>query len=138
MPYTSSPGAKPVTSGATASTTPDMSVPGTSGNSSAGRSSGGMTFMPSRRYQSGGLTPTARTRTRTSPEPIAGTGTSSYRRTSGPPASWNWIAFITLTPVAFRGGKLCTSESKPGTAAASKTCPATPSCLNGIARTLEG
>ena len=77
MPKTSSPTAKPSTSAATASTTPDMSVPGMTGRLNFGLVSGGRLVIPSRRYQSGGLTPTACTRTSTSPGPGSGIGTSS-------------------------------------------------------------
>ncbi|GAA0915094.1 hypothetical protein GCM10009558_024070 [Virgisporangium aurantiacum] len=48
---------------------------------------------PDRAYQSGGLTPAARTRISTSPGPGTGRGTSSYVRTSGPPCLCTLIAF---------------------------------------------
>jgi len=59
MPKTSSPTEKPCTSVATASTTPDASDPRMTGKGTGGLHSGGSIFSPSRRYQSGGLTPTA-------------------------------------------------------------------------------
>ena len=52
IPKTSSQTANPGTSGATAWTTPDVSVPGVRGNSGAGLVPAGMIFIPSRRYQS--------------------------------------------------------------------------------------
>jgi hypothetical protein len=53
-PKTSSPTEKPSTSAATASTTPDRSVPGITGKVNFGLVSGGRLDIPSRRYQSGG------------------------------------------------------------------------------------
>ena len=94
MPRTSSPTEKPSTSAATPSTTPETSVPGMIGRAIGGLISGGTLGIPSRRYQSGGFRPTACTRTSTSPGFGSGTGTSSYRSTSGPPNSWIRIAFI--------------------------------------------
>ncbi|GHE92699.1 hypothetical protein GCM10018772_15470 [Streptomyces fumanus] len=96
--------------------------------------SAGMTFIPSRRYQSGGLTPTACTRTSTSPGPIFGIGTSSYRRTSGPPAAWNWIAFI--APVALSVNLAPTVNARQGTAVQGPS--GNPSFRNGMTPILDG
>jgi hypothetical protein len=65
------------TSAATASTTPDTSVPGIMGKANDGLVSPGMVVIPPRTYQSGGLMPTACTRTSTSPGFGSGTGASS-------------------------------------------------------------
>lgn len=74
IPNTLSPRAKPVTPSATASTTPETSDPGMTGNATFGRHSGGKALYPSLRYQSGGLIPAARTRTSTSPGLMSGIG----------------------------------------------------------------
>src|SRR6476659_9395275 len=76
-PYTSSPLLNWLTSGPTASTTPDKSEPSVSGG-------GGLTLLlPSRMIASHGPTPVAATRTRTSPVAGLGRGMSSTTITSG-------------------------------------------------------
>lgn len=59
-----------------ACTTPETSEPGMTGKVTGGFNSGCSRY-PSRRYQSGGFTPIARTRTSTSPGPASGIGTFS-------------------------------------------------------------
>ncbi|GGV05694.1 hypothetical protein GCM10010495_16960 [Kitasatospora herbaricolor] len=76
-PNTSSPTDQPESPGPRATTTPEMSVPGTNGSVRRARSAAGMLAKPIRAYQSGGLSPAARTSTSTSPGAGSGTGTCS-------------------------------------------------------------
>ena len=87
---TASPGANAATPGPTASTTPAISLPGTS---TRGRARPGG-VAPRRAAASAGCTPAAITRIRTSPAPGSGVGTSLSDRTSGGPASVTVIARI--------------------------------------------
>ena len=59
-------------------------------------------FHPPRTAQSVGWEPAAFTRTRTSPGPASGVGTSISSRTSGPPNAWNAAAFMVNTPLQQR------------------------------------
>src|SRR5262249_25517365 len=81
VPITRSPTAIPVTSSPTSVTTPANSLPGTNG--------GGTTtwYRPPTIRTSVKFTAAATTRTRTSPAPVVGTGTSSTRTPPGGPSS---------------------------------------------------
>ena len=89
-PRTSSPTAKPRTWGPASTTTPARSLPCPEGNVAGQRSC----RAPFRIITSPGWIPAARTSTSTCPGPGAGRSTSSTRRTSIPPYSWNRTAFI--------------------------------------------
>src|SRR5450830_288531 len=87
-PITTSPRANCLESAPTCSTTPQNSLPGTSGL-------GGLTWYMSRINRlSGKFTPTARTRISNSPSQIVGIGQSSNTSDSGPPGSLLTQTFI--------------------------------------------
>src|SRR5438552_3971888 len=81
---TRSPGSKPSTSSPASRTSPQTSMPRIAGRSTWYAGCG----WPLRIQMSRWLTDVARRRTRRSPGPGEGSGTSSTRRTSGPPCSW--------------------------------------------------
>src|SRR5919201_1425144 len=88
MVTTRSPAWRSLTSGPTASTTPEGSTPSTCGSFT------GIAYLPERTTRSSvRFTDTARTRISTSPGPGTGVGTSSRRITSGAPNSRMTIAF---------------------------------------------
>src|ERR1700722_14672065 len=85
LPKTSSPTANSLTPGPTWATTPDTSAPTPAGRVSAIS----LRMRPMTVFASMGLTPAARTATRTCPCPAVGAGTPIPRRTSGSPYSAN-------------------------------------------------
>ncbi len=89
---TRSPTLKPVTSGATALTTPATSLPGVNG------SSGLNWYLPWMISTSGKLTPAACTSTTTWPAAGCGAASSSTTRVSGRPQALHTMAFICVSP----------------------------------------
>src|ERR671930_615184 len=87
---TRSPRAKPDNPSPTASTTPAPSAPRIRGFGTEGR--------PLRTQTSKWFSEAARSPISTSPGPCSGSGTSSYRKTSGPPSSWIRTAFTGQNP----------------------------------------